>query len=166
MDTLIIGMTVIALVALLFLILLKITDRYRKKKLKELVEESEKYFQNLTLKEGKYLEYFENHGATVDFSWKGKGEKDPLSKVEVKKHYRFYKDRLLYVFNDRLGFKPEQAVIENKTYFVVNNKINRIEILASFEGKNHILAKYLVEKTGQGFALVIDEKEDTEHEKE
>lgn len=166
MDTLLIVLSVVAGISLVLLILLKITDKYRKKKLKELVEESERYFRNLELKDGKYLEYFEEHGATIDFSWKGKGEKDPLSGVEVKKHYRFYKDRLLYVFNDNLGVKPERVQIENKTYFAVNNKINRIEILTSFEGKSHILAKYSVEKTERGWTLVIDEKEETEHEKE
>lgn len=152
---LILGVLVIILI--IALVVIKKIDKYRKSKYQELVKKTELYFQNLSLKDNKYLEYVEKHGATIDFTLSSKGDVDLLSQVEVKNHYRFFLDKVLYIFNDQLKLKPQIEKIDNKEYFIIDGDIKRISVLASFEGKSHILVNYLVKENEDGYYLVIDE---------
>ena len=138
---------ILALIACLLLgvlIYINHLEKYKKSEYNNLLKLSEEYFQKLTLKDNLYLEKIDLHGSNIDISLKSKGDEDPLTKLKIKKGYRFFKEKVNIV------------KIEEKEYFEINDKIKTINILTTFENKNNLLVRYNVKKNSQGYSLEID----------
>ncbi len=155
------GILVLLVIALL---IIKKIEKYRKKIYLDMIKNYEEFFRNLSLVDNKYLPYYETHSANIDFKINSKGDIDELINLKIKKHYKFYHDRLLYFFNDSLSCKPNIVGRDNKPFFELNEKIKKINILATFENGTHILAKYFVIKYDNGLKLILDESEVKEDE--
>jgi hypothetical protein len=157
---------IIVIVLLIALYIVKKIQNYIEEEYFNLIENTNLYFQELDLLDGKYLEKIDKHGASVIYSLKSNKEFDYISGIELKKHYRFLLDRVVYIFNDNWKEKPRIILINNKEYYEIDESITKIHILVSFEKSHHILAKYLVKKIDQELVLVIDEEgEDLDEEK-
>ena len=140
------------------LIFVKKIEKYKLQEYKNLVLNSEKYFQELELFEGRYLEMVEYHGANIEFSFKNKYSFDYISNLTLKKNYSFIQDKVIYVFNEKLSVKPSIIEYNGKKYFEITDKIKSVNILVSFEKQSHILANYKVIKNGNKYQLTIDEE--------
>ena len=150
---------ILALIACLLLgvlIYINHLEKYKKSEYNNLLKLSEEYFQKLTLKDNLYLEKIDLHGSNIDISLKSKGDEDPLTKLKIKKGYRFFKEKVIYFFNDNIKEKVNIVKIEEKEYFEINDKIKTINILTTFENKNNLLVRYNVKKNSQGYSLEID----------
>ena len=148
-------LVVILLVALFFV---KKSQKYIDGEYQHLLENSDEYLKNISLKDGKYLEKVKTHGASITYKLNSDGDFDYISNLSLKKNYAFLQDRVVYIFNDNWKTKVEIKVIDNKEYYVLNNQIDNVNILLSFERSQHILARYIVKKVNQEFILVVDEK--------
>ena len=150
---------ILALIACLLLgvlIYINHLEKYKKSEYNNLLKLSEEYFQKLTLKDNLYLEKIDLHGSNIDISLKSKGDEDPLTKLKIKKGYRFFKEKVIYFINDSIKEKVNIVKIEEKEYFEINDKIKTINILTTFENKNNLLVRYNVKKNSQGYSLEID----------
>lgn len=161
----IIIISIILVLLIVTLLIIKRIEKYRKNVYLEMIKKYEEFFANLSLIDNKYLPYYETHSANIDFKINSKGDIDELINLKIKKHYSFYKDRLLYFFNDSLSCKPNIIGINNKPYYELNEKIKKLNILATFENGTHILAKYFVIKDENGLKLILDESEVKEDER-
>ena len=159
-------LAVVACLLLVVLIYINHLEKYKKSAYAKLVRLSEEYFQKITLKDNLYLEKIDLHGSNIDISLKSKGDEDPLTKLKVKKGYRFFKEKVIYFFNDNIKEKVNIVKIDEKDYFEINDKIKSINILATFESKNNLLVRYNVKKNSQGYSLEIDNSEVEVNEKE
>ena len=151
-------MLIIAIGLLIILYIFKKIQKYIEEEYFNLIENTNLYFQELDLLDGKYLEKIEMHGASIVYNLKSDKEFDYISGIELKKHYRFLKDRVIYNFNDNWNIKPNIILIKNKEYYEIDESITKINILVSFEKNHHILAKYLVKKVNQELILIINEE--------
>ena len=150
---------IVALIACLLLgvlIFINHLEKDKKSEYNNLLKLSEEYFQKLTLKDNLYLEKIDLHGSNIDISLKSKGDEDPLTKLKIKKGYRFFKEKVIYFINDNIKEKVNIVKIEEKEYFEINDKIKTINILTTFENKNNLLVRYNVKKNSQGYSLEID----------
>lgn len=129
-----------------FTVMVKKHNNYCKSKTIELDNVSYDYYLNLKLKDDLYFPYFETHASGVRFTIKSKGAKDNLSGVEVKKHYSFYDDNIIYIINNNMKYPLEIVNIDDQKYIKLNKDIKDIEILVSFETPSHFLAKFKVNK--------------------
>lgn len=148
----------LAVVLGIVLIFIKKIEKYKNYMYIELVTNSENYFRELSLLEGKYLEIIETHGANIEFSLKNHHSFDYISNVSLKKNYSFIQDKVLYIFNEKLSIKPLIVEKEGKKYFEITDELKSINILVSFEKQSHILAKYKVIKNEGLYQLIIDEE--------
>lgn len=132
--------------AITFTLIVKRHNNYCKSKTIELDNGSYDYYLNLKLKDNLYFPYFDTHASGVRYQNKSIGNKDKLSGVEVKKHYSFYDDNIIYIINNRIKYPLEIVDIDNQKYIKLNDDIKDIELLVSFETPSHFLAKFKVNK--------------------
>lgn len=156
---LLIALLVILLILTIIFIILRKSEIYIRKTMEEVVEKSKNYFQELQVYQDRYLEYIEFNGSNIDYALKKENDFDPLSKVVLKKHYKFFKDKILYYFNDNLSIKVETIKENGKNYFILNDKLKTLGVYVSFRGNNHIVVKYKINYVGSKFFLEIDNSE-------
>ena len=156
---LIVGLVVFIIILIITIIIIRKTNEYKNVKYKELVEKTEQYYLNLSLKDGYLFPYHIFHACDVELNFKSKGEKDPLSQVNIKKNYGFFKDRILYVINDNLKNKLEIIEKEDQKFIKISNAIKQIKILVSFARNDHLIITYKVNKINDKFEIVIEESE-------
>ena len=154
---------ILLLISVIALIIVFVYTKKAVNKEKEIVDSLEKetyeYFRKLQLKDGKYFPYFHTHASGIRGDRKSLGDKDNITGITIGKHKRFYFDRILYIFNEKLHIELDKETIDEQEYIVINNKIKRIELLVSFEKPSHFLVKYNVIKTKDGYKIELDEKE-------
>lgn len=150
---------IILLILILVALILRKIEKYRQEKMKEVLNSTIEYFKNMKVFENQYLECVSLYASNIDFDIKSKGETDSISQVKLKKMYRFFYDRPLYIFNDNLGFKVKKICFENKDYFILDNKIKTLQIYASFLNNEHLVAKYKIKKEDQNYILELDDSE-------
>lgn len=154
---------ILLLVSVIALIIVFVYTKKVINKEKEIVDELEKktyeYYKNLQLKDGKYFPYYHTHAFGIRGDRKSLGDKDNITGITIGKHKRFYFDRILYIFNEKLHIALDKETIDNQEYIIINNKIKKIELLVSFEKPSHFLVKYNVIKDKEGYKLELDEKE-------
>lgn len=138
------------IVSVVALIIVLIYTKKVVKKEKEIVDllekESIEFYKNLKLIDNRYFPYFDVHASGIRRSNKYLGDKDVITGIEVGKHNKFYFDRILYIVNEQLKYPFTKEKIEDKEYISIDNKINTIELLISFEKPSHFLFKYKVNK--------------------
>lgn len=156
---LIIFLVALVIVLLITIIIIRKTNEYKNLKYKELVEKTELYYASLSLIEDNLFPYYTFHACDVEINLKSKGEYDELSQVEIKKHYGFFKDRILYVLNDNLKNKPEIIGKNKQKYILIDEKISSIKILVSFAKNDHLIIKYKINKIGDKYEIVLEESE-------
>ncbi len=149
-------------IAIVFTVTVKKHTNYQKSKTNELDNNSYDYYLNLKLKDDLYFPYFETHASGVRYLHKSNGSKDKLSGVEVKKHYSFYDDSIIYIVNNRMKYQLDIVTIDEQKYIKLNDDIKDIEILVSFETPSHFLAKFKVNKVNSNKYEIelVSKKED------
>lgn len=154
---------ILLLISVIALIIVFVYTKKVVNKEKEIVDSLEKetyeYFRKLQLKDGKYFPCFHTHASGIRGDRKSLGDKDNITGITIGKHKRFYFDRILYIFNEKLHIELDKETIDEQEYIVINNKIKRIELLVSFEKPSHFLVKYNVIKTKDGYKIELEEKE-------
>ncbi len=157
---------VVLIFAILFSIIVKKKTAYAKSKTIELDNKSYDYYSNLKLKDDLYFPYFETHASGVRYKFSSQGNKDVLSDVEVKKHFSFYDDNIIYIINNKMKYDLDIVTIDERKYIKLNDKIKTIEILVSFETPSHFLAKFKVNKLDKDkYSIELNvNKEDSEDE--
>jgi hypothetical protein len=135
-----------------------------------LVESTEEYYRNLTLKEGKYFPYFREHACSVLNKYGNKDvKKDPITKLELPKGYVYLIDRLLYIISDKIVTKPMVVNIDGEEYIEVNNLTKRLQVLITFTKHDHMLVSYKVIRNDKdNFSLEVEniEKGDIKNAKD
>ena len=159
------------IVSVIVLIIVLIYTKKVVKKEKEIVDSLEKesidFYTNLKLIDNKYFPYFNTHASGIRRSHKYVGDKDNITNIEVGKHNKFYFDRILYIVNDQLKYPFKKEKVENQEYIVIDNKINSIQLLISFEKPSHFLIKYKVNKIEKDrYEIELIGVEDDESRKE
>lgn len=160
---LILSIVFLALSLVLLIIVFAYTKKdakYRKIKIDELELESVNFYKDLKLKDDIYFPYYKEHCSGLIPSIKSKGDIDLLSKVEVKKGYKYNKDKIIYIINDSLHYDNKVVEIDNQEYIEINKDIKTIQVLISFEKPSHFIAKYRVESLNDGYKVELIEEED------
>ena len=120
---------ILLIISVVALIIVFVYTKKVVNKEKELVDTLEKqtyeYFKNLQLKDGKYFPYFHTHASGIRGDYKSLGDKDNITGITVGKHKKFYFDRILYIFNEKLHIALDKETIEGQEYIVINNKIKK-----------------------------------------
>ena len=133
-----------AIALIIVLIYTKKVVKGEKEKVDSFEKETLNYYQNLKLLDNKFFPYFNTHASGVRRSRKYIGDKDNITGIEVGKYNRFYFDRILYIINGKLKYPFSLEKVEEKEYIIINDKIETIELLVSFEKPSHFLIKYKV----------------------
>lgn len=141
-------------------ILIKRNKNYRNHIISELEKNSYLYYQELKLLDNEYFPFFAEHASGIISSYKSKGEIDCLSNVSLKKHYKFVKDKIIYIVNNNLHYPLEIVIINERKYIKLSRDIKTIELLVSFEKPSHFLAKYAVKYVNNSFKLELIEEGD------
>ena len=55
----------------------------------------------------------------------------------------------MYIINDQINYPFTKEIIDDKEYIKIDNKINTIEMLISFEKPSHFIIKYKVSNIGE-----------------
>jgi hypothetical protein len=138
------------------LIILIIIFLYTKKVIKKenetinkLEEETYKYFESLSLLKNEYFPYFYSHASGIRWTRGSLGDKDNITNLIIGKNRKFYFDRILYIINDQINYPFTKEIIDEKEYIKIDNKINTIEMLISFEKPSHFIIKYKVSNIGE-----------------
>ena len=152
------------LLVIAFLKIRKI-ERYRETKLDELVTLNKAYFENIELKDGIYLPYFEENASFIDYAFKSKGDKDLISGLELPKHYRFFRNKVFYLFDDVLKNSKEVETLENKTYLKLSKSVEKIGIMLCFGTKSNYIVTYEVQENKGEFKLKLLSSEVKQDEK-
>ena len=115
----------------------------------KLEEETYNFYQNLTLIDDKYFPYYKEHAAGIRRKSKSTGDKDNITSIEIGKNRKFYFDQIFYIVNNQMRYPYKLETIDGKEYLVIDDKIQTIELLVSFEKPSNFLVRYKVNKVGK-----------------
>lgn len=156
-----ISISVFVLAVVFFIVVITLLNKKKAKAdmyYRMLVDSTEEYYKNLTLKDGKYFPYYREHACSVLNKYGNKGtKKDSITGLELPKGYVYLIDRLLYIISDKIVTKPMVINVEDKEYIEINNLTKRMQVLITFTKHDHMLVSYKVNRNDKdNFSLVLE----------